>query len=85
MLTAILCALAILAYAAAGPAPSALVFERAAVIGGQWWRLLTAHLVHADFAHLGWDVAALAVAGAMVERCSRTQLAAALVAAIAAV
>ena len=32
-------------------ARAALRYERAAVAGGQWWRLITAHLVHLDPEH----------------------------------
>jgi rhomboid family GlyGly-CTERM serine protease len=42
----------------AGPGALAwLRYERAAVLGGQFWRLLSAHLVHADAAHLAWNLA----------------------------
>jgi rhomboid family GlyGly-CTERM serine protease len=34
----------------------ALRYERAAVMGGEAWRLVTGHLVHADLRHLGWNV-----------------------------
>jgi rhomboid family GlyGly-CTERM serine protease len=34
----------------------ALRYERAAVMGGETWRLVTGHLVHADFRHLAWNV-----------------------------
>jgi rhomboid family GlyGly-CTERM serine protease len=46
----------------AGPAiTEALRYERAAVLGGQWWRLATGHLVHADAAHLAWNLAGAAL------------------------
>ena len=35
-----------------------LQYDRAALAAGEWWRLVTAHLVH-----LGWDHLALNVAG----------------------
>ena len=38
-----------------------LRYERSAVLAGEVWRLVTGHLVHADFAHLGWNVAGLAL------------------------
>jgi rhomboid family GlyGly-CTERM serine protease len=42
----------------AGPGVTALLrYDRAAVLGGQAWRLVTAHLVHADAAHLAWNLA----------------------------
>lgn len=33
-----------------------LRYERSAVLAGEAWRLVTGHLVHADIAHLGWNV-----------------------------
>jgi rhomboid family GlyGly-CTERM serine protease len=48
------------AIAAAGPrATLALRYERAAVAGGEWWRLLTGNLVHYDLAHLGMNLTGL--------------------------
>lgn len=42
----------------AGPeVTAALRYERAAVFDGEWWRLATGHLVHADAAHLAWNLA----------------------------
>jgi rhomboid family GlyGly-CTERM serine protease len=38
-----------------------LRYERAAVLGGEAWRLVTAHLVHFDLAHLAWNLAGLAL------------------------
>lgn len=32
-------------------ARAALRYERAAIAGGEWWRLITAHLVHLDLEH----------------------------------
>ncbi len=37
----------------------ALAYLRAAVLRGEWWRLLTTHLVHAGVAHLAWNLAGL--------------------------
>lgn len=39
----------------------ALRYDRAAILAGQAWRLVTGHLVHADFVHLAWNVAGLAL------------------------
>jgi rhomboid family GlyGly-CTERM serine protease len=38
-----------------------LRYERAAVLSGQLWRLFTSHLVHADVAHLAWNLAGAAL------------------------
>lgn len=42
---------------------TALRYDRVAVLGGEAWRLVTGHLVHADFAHLGWNLGGLALVG----------------------
>ena len=39
----------------------ALRYERAAVLDGELWRLVTGHLLHADAAHLAWNLAGLAL------------------------
>ena len=42
--------------------PGVLPYDRAAILaGGQYPRLLTGHLVHHDLAHLGWNLAGLAL------------------------
>jgi rhomboid family GlyGly-CTERM serine protease len=46
--------------ALAGPAAvAALRYERAAIAAGQWWRLLSCHLVHFDARHLALNLAGL--------------------------
>jgi rhomboid family GlyGly-CTERM serine protease len=52
--------LALLAMQAGASIP-AWRYERNAVLEHEWWRLLTAHLVHADAAHLGWNLLGLAL------------------------
>jgi rhomboid family GlyGly-CTERM serine protease len=43
----------------AGPA---LRYDRAAVVtGGEWYRLITGHLIHHDATHLAWNLAGLAL------------------------
>lgn len=45
---------------AAGPTFAGILrYDRAAVLNGQAWRLLTGHLVHADAMHLAWNLAGL--------------------------
>ncbi len=66
-LTLAAAALAAALYAAAGPAPEALLFDRGAIAAGEVWRLLTGHFVHADLAHLGWNLAALLPLGILLE------------------
>lgn len=46
-----------------GPLREALTFRREAVLSGEWWRLLTGHLVHLSPQHLWLNVAALSVLG----------------------
>jgi rhomboid family GlyGly-CTERM serine protease len=40
-------------------AVAALRYERAAIADGQWWRLLSCHLVHFDVRHLALNLAGL--------------------------
>jgi rhomboid family GlyGly-CTERM serine protease len=60
-LWALLASLVLLAALQAGGAPwrDALRFERSAVLAGEAWRLLTAHLVHFDLRHLAYNAAGL--------------------------
>lgn len=58
-----------------GPVPEALIFDRSAIAGGEWWRLLSGHWVHSDGRHALWDIAALALVGALVESSGRRRLA----------
>jgi rhomboid family GlyGly-CTERM serine protease len=45
-----------------------LRYERAAVLAGEAWRLVTAHLVHGDGPHLGWNVAGVLLVGFLFAR-----------------
>ncbi len=45
-----------------------LVFDRQAVMHGQFWRVLTGHFVHVGLDHLGWDLLALLILGAIIEK-----------------
>ena len=49
-------------------AAGALVYDRAAILEGQWWRILTAHWVHFTPTHLFWNLAVLIPAGIWAER-----------------
>lgn len=55
-----------------------LVLARQAVLAGEWWRVLSGHLWHGGAALAAWDLGALALLGAWVERRSRAELLAAL-------
>ncbi len=47
---------------ASGPElASAWRYERSVLVTHEWWRLLTGHLVHADFGHLGWNLFGVAL------------------------
>ena len=59
-----------------------LVYDRALVDDGQWWRLTTAHLVHFGWSHWGFDALALLIAGALAERRGRLAFGAACGAAV---
>jgi rhomboid family GlyGly-CTERM serine protease len=45
-----------------------LMWDRRAIADGQWWRLLTGHLVHFTPRHLWWDALAVGVAGGWIEK-----------------
>jgi rhomboid family GlyGly-CTERM serine protease len=49
------------------PAGDALQFDRAAIAGGELWRLATAHVAHWNFEHLQWDLLMFVVLGAACE------------------
>lgn len=44
-----------------------LLFDRTAILGGQFWRLWTGHWIHFSPSHLFWNVAALSFTGAWLE------------------
>ncbi len=50
-----------------GPAPEALLYDRAANGAGEYWRLLSGHLVHVNGSHLAWNLAAFVVLGWLAE------------------
>jgi len=47
---------------------AALLYERAAILNGKWWRLWTGHWVHFSTSHLMWNLAVLLGAGVWLER-----------------
>jgi rhomboid family GlyGly-CTERM serine protease len=53
-----LAALAVACHAAGPGAFALLAYRRSSVLGGEVWRLVTTHLVHAGARHLVWNVAA---------------------------
>jgi rhomboid family GlyGly-CTERM serine protease len=53
----------------AGPgAIHVLRYERAAVLAGEAWRLVTGHLVHADAAHLAWNLLGVGIVAVLFAR-----------------
>lgn len=65
--SAVVIALALIVAAVPSLAPS-LLYERAAIFRGEYWRLWTGHLVHFGASHLGWNLAVFAVAAIWSER-----------------
>lgn len=50
--------------------PPTWIFDRSHIESGAYWRLISGHLVHTDGQHLAWNLAALVLLGAVIERCS---------------
>jgi len=46
---------------------AALLYDRAAISHGEWWRLWTGHWVHFSASHLFWNLTVMLVAGAWLE------------------
>ncbi len=51
-----------------GPASELLVYDREAIIHGEYWRLLSGHLVHSDGEHALWNILALLLIGTLLEQ-----------------
>jgi len=47
-----------------------LIYDRTAVLNGEWWRLLSAHLVHMDVIHLSQNLAGLLLILLITVRCA---------------
>jgi len=65
--TCIILLACVLAWLLPGPA-QLLIYDRAAILDGALWRLLTGHLVHFSPAHLCYDLLAFGLAGWLVEQ-----------------
>ena len=65
-------------------AQEALVLRRPAIVAGQWWRVVTGHLVHCDWRHLATDVGAFALLCWIGLRRPRTALTVVVLSAVAA-
>lgn len=66
MTTLLLVGSAVAVYVAPGAA-DVLVFDRHAILAGEWWRLMTGNLVHFSVKHLVYDGLAVGIAGALLE------------------
>jgi len=62
-----------------------LYFSAPDIAGGEFWRIVTGHFIHADPGHLAWNALGLAVLGTVIERNSGTAWWAALATGIAVV
>src|SRR5947208_1629568 len=49
------------------PVGPQLVYDRSAILNGEWWRLVTGHWVHFSSEHFLYDTAAFGIAGWMIE------------------
>ena len=67
LVTLLIVAAGIAAYVIPGLA-SQMVYDRAAILSGEVWRLLTGNWVHFSVSHLLYDLLALGIAGWIIER-----------------
>jgi rhomboid family GlyGly-CTERM serine protease len=51
-----------------------LLYDRSAILQGEWWRLWTGHWMHFSFSHLAWNLVVLLGAGAWLERLQPNRL-----------
>jgi rhomboid family GlyGly-CTERM serine protease len=51
-----------------GRAPDVFLYDRQAILHGEWWRLWTGHWVHFSASHLAWNLLVLAGAGTWLEQ-----------------
>lgn len=67
-LLGLICAASVLLALGGDAARLALRYERAAVLGGEYWRLVTGHLVHGTVAHLLLNLAGLVLIAGLFPR-----------------
>lgn len=67
-LLGLICALVVLLSLSGESTTLALRYERESVLDGQYWRLLTAHLVHGSIRHLLLNLAGLGLVAALFAR-----------------
>lgn len=51
-----------------------LLYDRSAILHGEWWRLWTGHWMHFSTSHLVWNLVVLLGAGAWLERLQPNRL-----------
>lgn len=73
-ITLFLSALFMFIYVLGGDIFNILVFDRAAVSNGEFWRFFTGHMVHYNFEHLLWDLIAFVILGSVIELNNSKQL-----------
>ena len=61
-------------YLLAGPAWEPLLLTREGLGSGEFWRLMTGHLIHCDPGHLAWNLGALILLGSVYEEIERPSL-----------
>jgi rhomboid family GlyGly-CTERM serine protease len=61
----VICALLVLLESLGDDGRAWLRYERALIVDGEWWRLLSGHLVHLGWAHLALNVMGLALMWAL--------------------
>jgi rhomboid family GlyGly-CTERM serine protease len=62
------CVALLLIQSGGSPAQAALRYDRAGLLAGQWWRLLSGHFIHLGFEHALLDVAGLILMWALFAR-----------------
>lgn len=67
-LVGLLCVILVLSAWSGEAGRAALRYERTAVLAGEYWRLLTAHLVHGDVRHLALNLGGLGLLAALFPR-----------------
>lgn len=82
LLTLLLVSAALAAYLLPGLA-RLLIYDRSAVLDGEYWRLLSGHLVHFSPSHLTYDLAVFTVTGTWLEPGARLRYAGLLLASVA--
>ena len=68
LLIGALSALLVLLYLAGDRVELALRYQRQEVLQGEWWRLLTAHLVHGSLRHLVLNIAGLYLVASLLRK-----------------